>query len=205
MSSVAGNNPISSKGYYGWTYSLKFMSGEKEILSIAFGDDESFNYGTYTDGYPCRYDLKGLILMDVVSFLCQFDESDHEWGSRYVYPSVNWGIQLNAENVTSSGLTLVVTQDGSIPNGTLTTGQPYFLQREENNNWIPLEPLLEAWGWTTEAWIISMNDTVRWDVSWEWLFGKLQPGHYRIGKDIYLETVSGNREQAVYYVEFEIP
>ena len=205
MSLVSGKNPTSSKGYYGWTYSLKFMSGDTEILSMGFGDDDTFNYGTYTDGYPCRYELKGITLMDVVSFLCQFDQSDHEWGSRYVYPSVNWGIQLNAENVTSSGLTLVVTQDGSIPNGTLTTVQPYFLQREENNNWIPLEPLLEAWGWTTEAWIISMNDTVRWDVSWEWLFGKLQPGHYRIGKDIYLETVSGNREQAVYYVEFEIP
>lgn len=205
MDSVSGNNPTSSKGYYGWTYSLKFMSGDTEILNIGFGDDDTFNYGTYTDGYPCRYNLKGITLMDVVSFLCQFDESDHEWGSRYVYPSVNWGIQLNAENVTSLGLTLVVTQSGSIPGGTLTTGQPYFLQREENNNWIPLEPLLEAWGWTTEAWIISMNDTVRWDVSWEWLFGKLQPGHYRIGKDIYLETVSGNREQTVYYVEFEIP
>lgn len=117
----------------------------------------------------------------------------------------NWGIQLDAENVTSSGLTLVVTQAGTIPDGTLTTGQPYFIQKKENNNWIPLEPLLEAWGWTTEAWIISMNDTARWDVSWEWLFGKLQSGQYRIGKDIYLETVSGNREQAVYYVEFEIP
>lgn len=116
-----------------------------------------------------------------------------------------WGIQLDAENVTSSGLTLVVTQAGTIPDGTLTTGQPYFIQKKENNNWIPLEPLLEAWGWTTEAWIISMNDTARWDVSWEWLFGKLQSGQYRIGKDIYLETVSGNREQAVYYVEFEIP
>ena len=117
----------------------------------------------------------------------------------------NWGIQLDAENVTSSGLTLVVTQAGTIPDGTLTTGQPFFIQKKENNNWIPLEPLLEAWGWTTEAWIISMNDTARWDVSWEWLFGKLQSGQYRIGKDIYLETVSGNREQAVYYVEFEIP
>ena len=117
----------------------------------------------------------------------------------------NWGIQLDAENVTSSGLTLVVTQVGTIPDGTLTTGQPYFIQKKENNNWIPLEPLLEAWGWTTEAWLISMNDTARWDVSWEWLFGKLQSGQYRIGKDIYLETVSGNREQAVYYVEFEIP
>ena len=100
---------------------------------------------------------------------------------------------------------MVVTQAGTIPDGILTTGQPYFIQKKENNNWIPLEPLLEAWGWTTEAWIISMNDTARWDVSWEWLFGKLQSGQYRIGKDIYLETVSGNREQAVYYVEFEIP
>ena len=205
MSSVSGNNPTSSKGYYGWTYSLKFMSGDTQILSMGFGDDETFNYGTYTDGYPCRYELKGITLMDAVSFLCQFDESDHEWGSRYVYPSVNWGIQLDAENVTSSGLTLVVTQAGTIPDGTLTTGQPYFIQKKENNNWISLEPLLEAWGWTTEAWIISMNDTARWDVSWEWLFGKLQSGQYRIGKDIYLETVSGNREQAVYYVEFEIP
>jgi hypothetical protein len=116
----------------------------------------------------------------------------------------NWGLTITAENVTASGLTLVVKQSGGIPAGTLTTGQPYFIQRAENNNWIPMEPLLEAWGWTTEAWVISMNDTARWDISWEWLFGKLQPGHYRIGKDIYLETVPGSREQAVYYVEFEI-
>ena len=116
----------------------------------------------------------------------------------------DWRLNITAENVTASGLTLVVTQSGGFPNGTLTTGQPYFLQKKENNTWVSIPPILEAWGWTTEAWVISENDTVRWDVNWEWLFGKLQPGQYRIGKDIYAEISPGNHEQAVYYVEFEI-
>lgn len=203
MSSVAGNNPVSSKGYYGWTYSLKFMAGEKEILSIAFGDDESFNYGTYTDGYPCRYDLKGLILMDVVSFLCQFDESDHEWGSRYVYPGMNWGISMKAENATANGAKITLIQDGGYLPNRLIYGADFNIQRHENGQWVDVEPLQELF-WTTIAYSVPLNDSVSWNVDWTQTFGALEPGLYRFCKGVTDHHAPGDNDYAVFYAEFEI-
>lgn len=116
----------------------------------------------------------------------------------------DWGLIITGENVTPSGMTLVVTQSGLKPDGELITGQPYFLDRYEDGEWVPMEPLLEAWGWTMEGWMIPVNDTVRWDVNWEWLYGTLDPGQYRFGKNISCVSEPGVYEEAVYYVEFEI-
>ena len=203
MSSVSGNNPTSSKGYYGWTYSLKFMSGDTEILSMGFGDDETFNYGTYTDGYPCRYELKGITLMDAVSFLCQFDESDHEWGSRYVYPSVNWGISLKAENATANGAKITLIQDGGYLPNRLIYGADFNIQKYENSQWVDVEPLQELI-WTMVAYSVPLNDSVTWNIDWTNTFGTLEPGLYRFCKGITDHRAPGDNDYATFYAEFEI-
>lgn len=59
-------------------------------------------------------------------------------------------------------------------------------------------------GWTLEAWLIPMNDTVEWQVNWEWLYGKLPSGHYRIGKGITDLRVAGDYNQAMFYADFDI-
>ena len=203
MSSVSGNNPTSSKGYYGWTYSLKFMSGDTEILSIGFGDDDTFNYGTYTDGYPCRYNLKGITLMDVVSFLCQFDESDYEWRSRYVYPSVNWGITLKTENATPNGATIILSQEGGYLPNRLIYGSNYNIQKFEDNQWVDVEPLQELI-WTTVAYSVPLDDSVTWNIDWSNMFGSLEPGFYRFCKGITDHRAPGDSDHATFYAEFEI-
>ena len=203
MSLVSGKNPTSSKGYYGWTYSLKFMSGNTEILSMGFGDDETFNYGTYTDGYPCRYELDGMMLMDAVSFLCQFDQSDHEWGSHYVYPSVNWGISLKAENATANGATITLIQNGGYHPNRLIYGANFNIQKYENNQWVDVEPLQELF-WTTVAYSVPLNDSVSWNIDWSESFGTLEPGLYRFCKGISDYRAPGDNDYATFYAEFEI-
>lgn len=116
----------------------------------------------------------------------------------------DWGLTITSENITPTGMTLAVTQSGGMVNGELITGQPYFLQKYESGEWVPLEPLLEAWSWTMEAWLIPINDTVRWNVDWEWLYGTLKPGHYRFGKNISCSSAPGVYQEAVYYAEFHI-
>lgn len=116
----------------------------------------------------------------------------------------DWGLTITGENVTPSGMTLVVTQSGGVFSGQLITGQPYFIHRYENGEWVGLEPQLEAWAWTMEAWQIPLNDTVRWDVNWQWLYGELEPGRYRFGKNISCSSAPGVYEEAVYYIEFDI-
>ena len=59
-------------------------------------------------------------------------------------------------------------------------------------------------GWNDIAWIIPMNDTIELEVNWEWLYGKLPVGKYRIGKSITDFRESGDYDTATYFVEFEI-
>ena len=188
---------------------------QREILGY-YGTDTlaycfaRFEYGNQNglDGqvmaYVCNEILESQGLYQIEGWSWQ--RSGQDWYDFYrsLYPQNDWAITMEAENVTASGLTLVVTQSGGVLPGTLTTGAPYFLQKNENDAWVSVEPLLEAWGWTTEGWIVPVDDTVRWTVNWAWLFGELEPGQYRIGKDIYAEVSPGNYEQTVVYAEFEI-
>ena len=80
INKVAGVNATSSKGYYGGSYSLDVYNGSNKIFSIGFGDDESFNHGDYGDGYPTRYDLRGVTKEEVIRFFSQFDSSGYDWG-----------------------------------------------------------------------------------------------------------------------------
>ena len=203
VSLVSGKNPTSSKGYYGWTYSLKFMSGDTELLSMGFGDDQTFNYGKYSDGYPCRYELQGITLKDAVSFLSQYDTSGYEWVSKYVYPGVSWGISLTAENVTPNGATIMLSQNGEYLPNRLFYGEDYSIQKYETDQWVDVEPVSDL-VWFTVAYTVPMNDSVSWKINWSNTFGSLEPGRYRFCKGISDHIAPGNSEYAVFYAEFEI-
>ncbi len=97
-----------------------------------------------------------------------------------------WGIQLSVRNITSTGMTLICQQSGGDPTGELHTGSYYYLEEKLEGDWVKVERLeLESdVGWTDEAWIILMEDTVEWEIDWEWLYGELPIGRYRIGKEI---------------------
>ena len=118
------------------------------------------------------------------------------------------GLTLHAKDVTSEGMTIVCTQSGGSPTGELSTGSYYVLEQEVLGVWCIVEYTEDAKskniGWTAEAWIIPMNDTVEWEVDWEWLYGSLEPGHYRIGKEIMDFRGTGDYDKEMYYAEFEI-
>ena len=79
LQNIGGANPMSSKGYYGGSYELTVQTEEETILSIGFGDDETFTYGEYEDGYPARYELRGISREDIIRFLSQYDSSGFDW------------------------------------------------------------------------------------------------------------------------------
>lgn len=117
-----------------------------------------------------------------------------------------WGVTLSVKDVTQEGLTIVCTQSGGTPTGELSTGTYYVLERKEADEWIPVADILEGKEvcWDEVAWIISMNDVTEWEVEWEWMYGKLTPGYYRIGKEIMDFRGTGDYDKEMYYAEFEI-
>lgn len=121
-------------------------------------------------------------------------------------PNWWWGLSLSVENVTPTGLTLVCTQSGGEAIGDLRTGSYYSLIVQEEDGWYRVPYLIpeDKVVWTMQAYNLSDN-TVKWDIGWEWLYGKLPSGTYRILKTITDEGGEGEFvDSEVFYVEFEI-
>lgn len=117
-----------------------------------------------------------------------------------------WGVGLNTTNITPTGLTLICYQSEGEPTGDLSTGSYYFLEERIDNKWTSVEILPSEYerAWTDEAWMISMNDEVEWEVNWEELYGELPAGYYRIGKNIMDFRDTGDYDEETYYANFEV-
>ena len=115
-----------------------------------------------------------------------------------------WGITLGVEDIKSTGLTLNCTQSGGEPTGDLHTGGWYVLEMWTKEYGWEQVPCYAEVMWTQEAWMIPMNDSCKWEVNWEWLYGELPEGKYRIGKEITDFRGTGDYDSAIYYAEFEI-
>lgn len=118
-----------------------------------------------------------------------------------------WGVSVTAKDITVTGMNLVCTQSGGEPTGELQTGSWFILENwSKEKGWSEVNNLsqnLEV-GWTDEAYMIPMDDTVEWEVNWEWLYGELPAGKYRFGKQIMDFRKSGDYDTAIYFAEFEI-
>ena len=117
-----------------------------------------------------------------------------------------WGITLEVDNVTANGLTIICNQFDGKPSGELETGCDYVVEECIDGSWYTVDYIIDAYNvaWTAEAWIIPLNDSVEWEVKWEWLYGELPAGKYRIGKDIMDYRAPGDYNIARGYVEFVI-
>lgn len=115
-----------------------------------------------------------------------------------------WGITLSADNVTPKGLTIVCFHSGGENVAQLQTGSYYVLQKLEDESWVDVEylPQEHPVGWTQEAWEIQKESTTFWEVNWEWLYGELPAGEYRIGKEIMNFGGTGDYDKEMIYADF---
>ena len=118
------------------------------------------------------------------------------------------GVTLTAKDITPGGMTIVCTQSGGTATGELSTGSYYHLERLADGKWTPLSYAYDGsqgeLAWTSEAWIINMNGITEWTVDWERLYGTLQPGTYRIAKQIMDWHGVGNYDLYYSYAQFVI-
>ena len=115
----------------------------------------------------------------------------------------NWGLTFSVKDVTESGLTLVCTQSGGELTGELQTGSDYKLIVLKEA-WEDVPTIIEDYGWTAEAYMIAKDDVTEFEIKWEWLYGKLPAGTYRLVKGFTDFRESGDYNNFAYWTEFEI-
>jgi hypothetical protein len=121
----------------------------------------------------------------------------------------DWGLTLSAKNVTSTGLTLVVTQSGGNPSGELMTGEPYRLITLVDDTWkvveeLPLPDGVDGRGFNSIGYLIQKGETKEFDINWDWIFGELPKGTYRLIKEFIDIRETANYDPFEYWVEFVI-
>lgn len=118
----------------------------------------------------------------------------------------SWGLILSVKNVTPTGLTLVITQQGGSPTGTLQYGSEYTLEVEQDGAWQNIPDIVDGnFAWDGMAYLVTMDGETEQAVDWNWLFGPLSPGHYRLSKAFMDFRGTGDYDTQVYEVEFDIP
>jgi hypothetical protein len=151
------------------------------------------NQSNFGKGYGYqRGFVEGRIEVSIDGECCVFSKEE-----------VDWGITLSAQDETSTGVVILCTQAGGNPTGTLQTGGYYILETFQDGVWKEAPCFAEV-AWTMEAWVISPDSTAKWEVDWEWLYGELSPGIYRIGKRFLDFRNTGNYDSKMIYAEFTI-
>lgn len=121
------------------------------------------------------------------------------------FSSDKWGIKLYADDVTSKGLTLKIVQFGGNPSGSLEYGAEYTLETTVNDEWQSVETITgEPLVWNMLGYSVKMNDITEININWEYGYGELTPGYYRLKKEIMDFRAAGDYDTEIYEVYFTI-
>lgn len=113
------------------------------------------------------------------------------------------GLTLDITNITPVSATLIFQQDGGNPTGTLEFGEHFIIEKYENEQWKEVPIIAEvAYGFEGIAYNISKESTTEFEINWEWLYGKLEPGEYRIGKSVNDFRETGDFDKYMIYADF---
>ncbi len=116
-----------------------------------------------------------------------------------------WGISLSAKDITNKGLTILCEQFGGSPTGELQTGEEFSLEYSDNGEWKSLStnPLID-YAWHQVAYAVKKNDITEFKVEWEWLYGELKPGYYKLKKEFTDFRATGDFDTEMYELYFEV-
>ena len=136
-----------------------------------------------------------------------FDPDEREGGA-YIYQNESEneriGLHLFLEGISSTGAVLCYSQyDKDAPTGQLQDGDDFAIEVKKDGEWEEAPIAVEGdYGFSAIAYTISPDDTTRRELNWEWLYGELAPGEYRIRKGVTDFRGTGDYDNYVLYAHF---
>lgn len=190
---VAGNAAyIGTYDYHEYWDFIAFQGEYEGVVALTYSVGAW--WGEYSDQ-----------VMGILNTL-SFDQSAREGGA-YIDSSESQideiGLSFSLKNISSTRATLIFRQyDADAPKGELVFGDDYFIEVQRDGKWESVPVVIKNAGFNAIAHIIFPEDSVEQEISWEWLYGELAPGEYRIGKSILESNESGGHQNYMIYAQF---
>ena len=117
-------------------------------------------------------------------------------------PNYTLTIELDGESITNTGLSFTVSEDMENHN---TYGEWYEIEKLVDNAWKKV-PAINTCIFDDIALYANDNKSLVFNINWEYCYGALDSGKYRIVKYYipYLEREATEEDREYFYVEFTI-
>lgn len=181
-----------SVGYYDgsadWSFVI-YQGKNEKIVALASSD---------TEGWLSEYQDQ---IMDILDSL-QYDPYEQS-GAIGVYDAdseiSSLGIAISAKQISKTQATVVIRQYEPEIDAEMWFGEEFQLEKRDGDDWIAVPLAAKGeYGFNDIAYMISLDDTTEHEYNWEWLYGSLAPGEYRIGIQIYARGTGVDEEYPVY-------
>ena len=118
----------------------------------------------------------------------------------------DWGLRLEARDVSFDGATIVFDPFEADVTGRLQTGDAFWLEKMDGGKWVAVDTLpLIDYAFNMVAYGIDSDGETEFPTDWHWLYGALGGGRYRIAKEVMDFRGTGDFDEQIYYAYFEKP
>lgn len=134
--------------------------------------------------------MKKLVLLLMAMFfvptLVSCSNQNNEKSTPYesVNTIKNVSMTIKDETVTPKGLTVIITDTNDSP---YIYGESYEVEKKVNDEWTTLPVVVKGAYGFNEIGLLMKGNTMELNVDWEWLYGLLENGEYRILKSLYID------------------
>lgn len=128
----------------------------------------------------------GIIVIFVFLFLKRKSYFDVIEENVYAISEVE-NVSVSISNISLTGATIIIKDTNK---DKYTYGEWYVLQKEENGKWYNLSTKVKQYGFNDIGYEVDKNNEVKFVIDWEWLYGELPQGSYRILKESHNKYIS---------------
>lgn len=144
---------------------------------------DKFSYkGIFYDTYNCSEFSVPQIKVKGTKFSCL----DLDRTSIFLPTEVK-NVSIKISNISSTGATIIIKDENDQP---YTYGEWYKIEKNIDGKWNDVKTIIDNYGFNDIAYLVDNNHEKKFVIDWEWSYGKLSPGNYRLIKKVNNKQIS---------------
>lgn len=149
----------------------------RPLFAIKENNSEVYR-GLFYDTYNCHEYTVPQIKSKGTKFTCAVSNITKNKESTYKTTELE-NVSISISNISLTGATITIKDTNEKP---YTYGEWYKLEKEVNGKWYEVKTIVDDYGFNLIAYLPDKNNEINFEIDWEWLYGELSLGSYRILK-----------------------
>lgn len=136
--------------------------------------------GLFYDTYNCVEYPTPQLKSKGAKFTCAHIDFINAKESKYNIVEIE-NVSINISDISLTGATITIKDSNETP---YTYGEWYIVEKNINGKWYEVKPIIKEYGFNSMGYLPDENNEVKFVINWEWIYGELSLGSYRILKQV---------------------